>query len=494
MISGLCSLGLTDDDLSRWHDDDLSLARMALIRTHIATCAACRERLAAFETIGVGLRALQPPPLDVERLMAGLRELSPASLSATSLSARRHALTPRRSWRLVTGAASLAAVVVLSLLAGYLFTTHGRPFIGSGSPRPPLVIPLEYMPMQATAISMSSPTNGWAFGSKSNDGSTPVIALHYTNGKWTRVQTDVQGRINALKMLSASDGWLVGSNVYHYDGHSWQQVAIPHPQPSAYDDFRQIAAFSPSAVWITNQGGTSDILHYDGTTWTRQYFPALKPGQQWYYEITGIAMVSEDEGWAVGTTYHSPTNNAANNDIEPLGVLLHYTGGVWRVNSTYPNYDLATISMASASDGWIGGDYQTNITKATDSSSSALLRPFLWRLTDGAWKDAPVPNPHGYSSLVGRIMNIQMLSTTEGWMIGGIDSAARAAFPLPTLPPEDPPYYRLQNGQWVAAPMPATLPYPYNADQFAYVSPDEFWAMGGWGISHYYKGVWKNVV
>ena len=23
MISELCSLGLTDDDLSRWHDDDL---------------------------------------------------------------------------------------------------------------------------------------------------------------------------------------------------------------------------------------------------------------------------------------------------------------------------------------------------------------------------------------------------------------------------------------------------------------------------------------
>ena len=57
---------------------------MALIRTHIVTCAACRERLAAFETIGVGLRALQPPPLDMERLMAGLHESSPGSTFAPS--------------------------------------------------------------------------------------------------------------------------------------------------------------------------------------------------------------------------------------------------------------------------------------------------------------------------------------------------------------------------------------------------------------------------
>ncbi len=74
MISELCSLGLTDDDLSRWHDDDLSPVRMVQIRTHIAICAACRERLAAFETIGAGLRALQPPPSPLARLWRGWGE------------------------------------------------------------------------------------------------------------------------------------------------------------------------------------------------------------------------------------------------------------------------------------------------------------------------------------------------------------------------------------------------------------------------------------
>ena len=33
---------------------------------------------------------------------------------------------PRRSWRLATGAASLAAVLVISLLAGLIFMSHGR--------------------------------------------------------------------------------------------------------------------------------------------------------------------------------------------------------------------------------------------------------------------------------------------------------------------------------------------------------------------------------
>lgn len=60
MISERCLLGLSDDELSRWRDNDLNPARMALIRVHAATCAACRERLAALEAIGVGLRRLDP--------------------------------------------------------------------------------------------------------------------------------------------------------------------------------------------------------------------------------------------------------------------------------------------------------------------------------------------------------------------------------------------------------------------------------------------------
>ena len=38
------------------------------------------------------------------------------------------------------------------------------------------------------------------------------------------------------------------------------------------------------------------------------------------------------------------------------GAILHYQNGAWQVAKTLPKYELRTISMASATDGWIGGD------------------------------------------------------------------------------------------------------------------------------------------
>src|SRR5689334_19264888 len=114
MISAQCSLGLSDDELSRWRDDDLNPARMALIRMHIGICVACRERLAAFDEIGVGLRGLEPPPLDLARLLAELRDKTPAATApSTSMPARLPTSAPHRSRRMVTGAAGLAAVLVV---------------------------------------------------------------------------------------------------------------------------------------------------------------------------------------------------------------------------------------------------------------------------------------------------------------------------------------------------------------------------------------------
>lgn len=492
MISARCSLDLSDDELSRWRDDDLNPARMALIRSHRDACSACRERLAAFEEIGVGLRGMKPPPLDIAQLMAGLRdERQTASAGATPAVIPSRA--QRRSWRMLTGAAGLAAVLVVSLLAAYIFATYG-PLRPAGNTRPgnPLLISIDEMPLQATVISMASRTDGWAFASKSNDGGKPVIALHYAGGKWTRVQTVVKGRINALKMLSATDGWLVGSNVYHYDGHSWREVTAP--RQSAYDTYGQIAAVSSSAIWITvDQGSKPAILHYDGKTWTMQALPTPDSLHLGYYSLAGIAMASADEGWAIGSSDYSPTNDPTMNDMRPLGALLHYTGGVWKLEKTYPTYELKTISMASATDGWIGGDYWTDFKQYADGSSSALSRPFLWRLTDGVWQNAPLPGSRDGSSLVGNVWSIQMRSATEGWMLGGFDSATPNNG-LPTTPLEYLPLYHFQNGQWVEVPTPTSFPSPYNADQFAFISPDEFWAIGGWGISHYYKGEWKNVV
>jgi hypothetical protein len=71
-----------------------------------------------------------------------------------------------------------------------------------------------------------------------------------------------------------------------------------------------------------------------------------------------------------------------------------------------------------------------------------------------------------------------MLSETQGWLITA------------SIPPND--VYHLENGQWVKIPG-ATMPNPFNASGFAFVSPNEFWAIGLYGLSHYVNGDWQNV-
>jgi len=489
MISAQCSLGLSDDELARWRDEDLSPARMAQLRAHIATCAGCQRRVAAYEEIGSGLRSLTPPPLDVERLMANLRAAMPAATTTSpaptvpgmALMPERYSWHSLRSWQRLSGMAGLAAVVVISLLAGYLFVNHGRPAPAKVS-APPLTS--ADLPPRTAVIDMSSATDGWAFTSKALNGDGPVVALHYAAGKWTRVQTEVQGRIHALKMLSPTDGWLLSTaRIYHYDGHSWQAVTVPGPGWRLDTDYGAIAAPSPSSIWISTDGKTSadgpngqpGMLHYDGNTWTRQALPI--PDLLWNnsYTVLKISMASVDEGWAIAS---------ATVEWMPLGVLLHYTHGVWKVDSTYRGVDFYTVSLASASDGWIGGSYV--MTTLRDNGSAETFSPLLWRLSNGHWRSQPIPG--GYKPpLDGQVWSIRMLSPTTGWMIAEI----RPAHETNT---NTRPLFWLRNGQWVQVP-DATIPDDLS-EYFAaaFVSANEFWAVGRFGISHYSNGQWKLVV
>jgi hypothetical protein len=482
MISARCSLGLSDEELSRWCDDDLNPTRMALIREHIATCAACRERLDAFEAIGVGLRGLEPPPLDLARLLADLHDTtSSAAATSTSTPARPLASAPHRSRRIATGAAGLAAVLVVSLLTGYLFVNHGRLAPAKVS-APPLTS--ADLPPRTAVIDMSSATDGWAFTSKSSNGDAPVVALHYSAGKWTRVQTVVQGEIDTLKMLSPTDGWLLGgTRIYHYDGHSWQIVAVPGPGWRLDMRYDALTTLAPSSIWISTDGTDVDpgpsMLHYDGNTWTRQALPMPEWLQQSSYQVQGISMASNDEGWAIASSVEGGS------DGEPLGVLLHYTHGAWTIASTYIGVNLTSISLASATDGWIGGAYVT--TRPMGNGGYAeTFRPLLLRLSNGHWRIQTIPG--GYQPpLSGQVWSIQMLSPTAGWMMADI----RPAHETNT---NTRPLFWLRNGQWVQVP-DATIPDDLS-EYFAaaFVSANEFWAIGRFGISHYSNGQWKLVV
>jgi len=471
MISEICSLGLSDEELSRWYDDDLPAARIVVIHAHSATCPACRKRLAAFAEIGAGLRDLTPPPLDLARLLAGLPESPPASTPiSTPIPSETLRYTHRRSWRALAGAAGLAAVLVLSLFAGYIFTNHGRTRPGAvATATSSSLFSRSELPLTASVIAMSSPSNGWAFASQEIESNSSVIALHYTGGKWTRVKTDVRGRVMALTMRNANDGWLVGTNIYHYDGRSWKELAVPQHADNTL--FASVAISAPSSVWISVADTPNPmVLHYDGTGWAYQQLPPPSSLQSGGYYISSFAMTSEQAGWALTAGY------GASGDTGPSETaLLRYSGGVWQVDRTCTDCNLAAISLAGASDGWVGGGYSI-----PQGDNLVSVKPLLWRLSNGVWKDVPLPDT---STTDGKapdnfILAMHMLSETQGWLITA------------SVPPND--VYHLENGRWVGVPG-VMMPNPFNASAFAFVSPNEFWAIGLYGLSHYVNGDWRNV-
>lgn len=515
--------------------DDLTDARLvADTRAHLAECAWCRAQCATYNRFDEALRLHFAPeampflPIDArEFAMPDIHEnvsaVIPADeydkhdgdddalqLTVSPLPIPPH--PPRRSWRLATGAASLAAVLVITLLAGLIFVSHGRPQSASNKhvTATPAIVPGSQVSL--SAIGMSSETDGWAMGQVMgpNGGSSedPGYVLHYSNGRWAQApNTPLKAGINAIKMLSPTDGWAIGNHVYHYDGVAWREVSLP-----VQTQFNAIAAISPNNIWIAGDGtwsgapdGSATILHYDGTTWMRQATPRLSD----YFSIASLSMVSPTDGWAVG----SAMVDVSKGYYPPTGAILHYENGSWRLAKSLPDIELRTVSMGSVTDGWAGGDLVSlSHTGKMGPGESPIQSdtPKLWRYTDGQWAEANVSASAVIAS-EGLVSSIVMSSTTQGWMSVYRENGAQSQDQPASIGPE---LFYLEQGKWVRANTPAVQHRrAVNIIQAALLSPDEFWGVGssiwwtgiptdtGSGytptvtplIVHYKDGVWTVV-
>ncbi|HEX5158614.1 MAG TPA: hypothetical protein VFW17_15485 [Ktedonobacterales bacterium] len=516
--------------------DDVTDAHLAAdVRAHLADCAWCRAQRTTYDHFDEALRLhFAPDAMPFLQINAtefamsdihdhGATDIPPdESDEAADDDALRLTFTPlsipprppRRSWRLATGAASLAAVLVISLLAELIFASHGRPQSASNrhATSTPAIAPGSQKSLMA--IGMASATDGWAMGTQvlagQDGGSSDDLAyvMHYTGGQWVPVTTQIHAWIKAIKMFSPSDGWAIGNRVYHYDGASWREVSLP-----VAAGFNAIAAVSPTDVWIAGDGsyasppdGNVTILHYDGKSWTRQATPRLSD----FFSIASLSMVSPDEGWAVG----SATLDGSKGWYPPTGAILHYVNGAWRMAKTLPAMNLQTISMGSASDGWVGGNmvtYSKTGKLPQTESPYETDTPKLWRYTGGRWVEVNTPRsnrlPEGAPS-EGQISSITMFSATEGWMFGQLDYGMQSLDDSTALGPEA---FHLEHGRWVQVQTPSLQQRrSVYLSQIALLTPDEFWGVGtslwqtgipsgpGTGytptvtplIAHYKGGVW----
>jgi hypothetical protein len=408
-------------------------SEVAEARAHLAHCAYCQAHQAAYRQVDTALRRYLSPPLtpryrteqilrDLEVMTSLVQEQSPPAarerVAPVPMPGSARPRRPGRGRPVLSGLASLVAVLVIVLFAVTLFAHHPGPRGPTGT-RPAGANTIYESTLGD--IAMVSPTEGWAVGGTSTQnaldpGSVKVVLMHYLHGAWSAVDVPLDGYLTSISMDSATDGWAVGQVtltgqtqptplLFHYDGQTWKRARIS----AQYGMPQQVQMLSATDGWMVGQDFTqqgaplSALWHYDGQTWTAQPLPAELsarfPSQS--LAVLHLSMISSTEGWAIGGAASRTTTTS---------FILHYTEGSWQVQRLFTDVTVQSLSMLSTTDGWI-----TAMKTASTVSGANPSMPMLLHYTGGQWVDATARIKD--ASKLGMLLGVFMRSPTDGWMV-----------------------------------------------------------------------------
>ncbi len=294
--------------------------------------------------------------------------------------------------------------------------------------------------------------------------------------------------LNSISMVSPDEGWAVGG------------TQIPP------------TAASPGLP----EYGDPVILHYSQGQWRPVPLPAGLPCHpSCHIVLHSIAMVSPTDGWAVGNSVLPP-----NADGVTSGIVLHYTGGRWVLDSVRDSA-LFRVFMRSANDGWMIGEGSAPVFHYTGSMWTAVNAFALKQISPrsivalsatSVWLDGTDVSGSGFDGDApevilhytgsqwtreqmdlanSRLSNLAMLSPTEGWAVGCLSGG----FGPHPAHPEKALVEQYTQGRWQQAASFAgpSGAYPYCLYGLSLVSVDEGWAVGSNGlIVHELYGVWTR--
>lgn len=138
-------------------------------------------------------------------------------------------------------------------------------------------------------------------------------------------------------------------------GLAWRVVAGAQPSKE-YDELHGVAALSPNDAWAVGTLGTEQfaltfIEHWDGQMWQHVESPSVP---QYSNHLYAVAAVSGKEVWAVGASHNGT-------DVWHT-MAMWWDGAAWRIVPT-PNVgpisSLNGVSAVSASDIWAVGESST---------------------------------------------------------------------------------------------------------------------------------------
>ena len=208
-------------------------------------------------------------------------------------------------------------------------------------------------------VTMISADEGWAVGSDHGyfEGASSTLAMHWDGAAWTVVPTpdsDFENALDAVSGTSSADVWAVGASresvggfydplIEHWDGSAWTTITPPDLPIAGLTD---VHALAPNDVWAVGFSTSAAVaLHYDGVRWHSVRVP--QPGSIWN-KLRSVSVVATDDIWAVGT-------QADRSDGESV-LVEHWNGSRWRVVAApspgKTHNQLKAVDARSPSDVW----------------------------------------------------------------------------------------------------------------------------------------------
>jgi len=197
------------------------------------------------------------------------------------------------------------------------------------------------------AVTAISANDVWAVGSTHGN----ALVEHWDGTSWSIVSNTVIAGAGALSAVSAdasNDVWAVGQAgtggppILHFNGTTWSlSVAVTIPDVGA----TSITALSPTNVWVTGTVGVffnhrmhrkAAIEHWDGTSWRIVSSPNPTSSPALDSSLNGIAAISANDIWAVGSLNKSTGGTAT--------LTEHWDGTSWTIISS-PDPGTASNSL-----------------------------------------------------------------------------------------------------------------------------------------------------
>jgi S-layer homology domain len=313
------------------------------------------------------------------------------------------------------------------------------------------------------AIDFLSPIEGWAVGD---------TALHYNGSTWAVNHDTESSRLFGVSVVSPTDAWgaALNGNMWHWDGTLWGEVAVG--APAEFDAVRMVSANDGWAVGGHHFSVTdsSFIYHYDGASWTAVTDPAVRA-------LLGLACSDASHCTAVGDH----------------GTILQSSGQTWSAYRYLP--DIATMNGVSAADAqhalavgyytgqdgfyyasayqWDGSNWQRSLNRGP------AFRLFSVKMLSVAQAWAGGSDGVFMHWATGAWMP---LTTTLDWDVSGLDILGSSGWAVG----KNGSIWQYSGGSWTGTTYSPTGQISLNG--VSIVSASDVWAVGNSGVAAHWNG------